>query len=211
MALPSFVVTGNMKEILGDVEGTDLVETAMTRARIRFTDNVASDLFILWEGTLERHEPLVIGYVDTDGNLTLENGDPVRLLANDPGLSFTGLQWQVNIDLPASAIPPLSSAKMRSWWIDAGADGETVNLGTTAPVPGTAVHGVAGMSTSALLALLGDDASDVRTTLDALYGGAGSGGSFTLTDDSTGLFTIDLTTGSTTLTDDGSGLFAIGA
>lgn len=179
MPLPNFVVTGNLKEILGDVAGTELVETAMTRARVRFTNNVASDIFILWNGTLERHEPLVIGFVDTDGNLTLENGSPVRLLANDPGLTFTGLQWQVSIDLPASAIPPLSSAKMRPWWIDAANDGQTINLGTTAPVPGADIHGVAGLTTSGLLTMLANNTSDLRVALDALYTG-GSTGSFNL-------------------------------
>lgn len=180
MALPSFVATGNLKEILGDVASGELVETAMTRARIRFTNNIPSDLFILWNGTLERHEPLIIGYVDDAGNLTLEDGSPVRLLANDPGLTFTNLQWQITVDLPASAIPPLSSARMRSWWIDAAADGATVNLGTTAPVPGADVHGVAGLTTSGLLALIADGTSDLRAALDALYAGGGGTGDFNL-------------------------------
>lgn len=136
MALPSFTVTGNFKEILGDLIGAELAETAATRAVIKFTSNIPNDFFVRFGGVLYPAPEPVVARVADDGSLVLnDDEDPVTLLANDAGLSFTGVQWQVDVDLPNTALPKHLARKMRNWWIDAPSDGGSADLAPTTPVP----------------------------------------------------------------------------
>lgn len=141
MALPNFIVAGSLNEILGDVASDELVETAATRAVLVFESNHPSELPLLWEGGIKRLEQPRFGYIDTEGNLVSEDGSPLRLLARHEEL-VPNLQWKVTPRFPAQGLPPIPNRLMRSWWIDAGYDSETVNIATTAVVAnvnGTAV------------------------------------------------------------------------
>lgn len=133
MALPSFVATGNLKEVLGNVSGDELVESILEQAIIECRSNVPLDALVKWGGTMYRILP-VPARVDVDGNIVTPTGDPLRLVAQDDGLSIRNLQWQIIITIPYQVIPPSPSGQIKSWWIDAGIDGETVDLETTLPV-----------------------------------------------------------------------------
>lgn len=141
MALPSFTLTGNLQEILGDVIGDELAETDLSRAIVQLQCNVPEDALIVWNDVAYVVQP-VNALVDTDGNILNEDGDPLLLLAEDAGLSISDLQWRINISIPASSTPPLPGKRLRPWWIDAGEDGDIIDLSQIAPVPGTSVHPV---------------------------------------------------------------------
>jgi protein involved in polysaccharide export with SLBB domain len=141
MALPSFAVTGNLQEILGDVASSELVESALSRARITFKPNVPEDLFVTYAGSMYRILP-VSAVVDTDGDIVLPDAGPVRLVAQDEDLNIDNLQWQFRVELPSQVIPPLSSGRMRSWWFWAENDGVTVDLTDVAPVVAVDVQNV---------------------------------------------------------------------
>lgn len=131
MALPSFTVTGNVFDLLGNVAGGEIVGNGLggaTLATVTFTPNVPANYFVRWDGDLY-HLNEVVATVNGDGSIT-RNGDPVQLLANDAGLSVEGLQWQV-----------YASNTVR-FWFDAPTDGSTVDLGSVAPVPNLPVGGV---------------------------------------------------------------------
>lgn len=146
MALPNMIVTGNLKDIMGDVIGSEIAESALSQARVQFVANHPPDAFIRWGDTLYRMPTPINARVNTDGDIVFvdEDGDesPVRLLAQDDGLNIRGLQWQVRIDIPEQVLPPVSGGRMRSWWIEAKADGETSDLKTTIPAVATPIYGV---------------------------------------------------------------------
>lgn len=141
MPLPNFTVTGNLKEILGDVLSGELIESALSQARVEFQSNIPLDAFIKWDDTMYRVLP-IMARVDTDGEIVNDEGDPVLLLAQDDGLSVRGLQWHVKVVLPAQVLPPSPFGNMRTWWINAGTDGQTVDLESTLPAVSTAVSSV---------------------------------------------------------------------
>lgn len=143
MALPNFAVTGNLKEVLGDIASNELVETPLDRAEIIFESNIPAEAYVKWGTSLYRIDS-VPAEVDVSGNVIAPGGGAVRLLAQDDGLNIRGLQWRVRVILPATVIPPRSSGQMRSFWFDAGADGDTVNLRSVAPAVAARVYGVGG-------------------------------------------------------------------
>lgn len=134
MALPNMIAAGNLKEVLGDILSNELVETALSRARVLFKSNIATDSLVEWDGSLYRVGD-VTARVDSNGDLVNEDGGPLRLLANDDDLSIHDLQWQVHIELPGTIIPPTAYGKLRAYWFTAGVDGETIDLATVTPVP----------------------------------------------------------------------------
>lgn len=139
MPLPSFALTGNLKEVFGDVSSDELVESTMDRAVIEFTANVPADSYIKWENSIYRQPP-VPARVDSDGYVVNPTGGPVLLLAQDDGLNIRGLQWRVYIALTATAIPSRSSAKMRTFWFNALTDGESIDLKDVLPTIQQEVH-----------------------------------------------------------------------
>lgn len=137
MALPSFAVTGKLKDILGVVVSSELTASAMSAAVIEFDSNVPVDTLISWAGVMHRMPIAPPSRVNTAGDIVGTDGEQVRLLAQDDGLNIRNLQWQVRITIPAQVIPPSPSGLIRSWWINAGADGANVDLETTLPVVST--------------------------------------------------------------------------
>lgn len=137
MALPSFAVTGKLKDILGVVVSSELTASAMSAAVIEFDSNVPVDTLISWAGVMHRMPIAPASRVNTAGDIVGTDGEQVRLLAQDDGLNIRNLQWQVRITIPAQVIPPSPSGLIRSWWINAGADGANVDLETTLPVVST--------------------------------------------------------------------------
>jgi hypothetical protein len=130
---PSFTVTGNLFDLLGNVVGTELAASGFGSgvaggAKVTFTSNVPKNQFVAWDNKLNRVKD-VVAQIASDGHLH-RNGDTVRLLANDAGLSVQGLQWQVTV------------AGMKPFWFDAPADGATVDLKTVTPVPNASIVGI---------------------------------------------------------------------
>lgn len=112
MALPSFTLTGSIDTLEG-VEQAALVST------VRLTPNFPWDSFL---SIAAADELLLIQPLE----ITLVNGAfSVELLADDESLGLgTALQWQVKI----GGLP--------SWWFDAPANGETIDLKATSAVTG---------------------------------------------------------------------------
>lgn len=146
MALPGFTATGNLNQILGDLAGGSLAETAMATAQIRFTSSINPDSFVEWDNRLHRILP-VDAVADSNGDIQLANpsggvqldddGDPVAvvLLANDDGLNVSDIRWTVLINVHAPT-PSVAGDVMRSWEIGARSDGETVDIKDDMPPPG---------------------------------------------------------------------------
>jgi hypothetical protein len=133
MTLPSFTLTGNVFDILGNTAASALVENgfgsgAANPPTVTFTSNVPGNQFVTWAGHLERVAP-VTATINSAGQI-LRNGSPVLLLANDSGLNISGLQWTVNI------------GQMVSFTFTAPANGATVDLNSVVPVPGVGVVGI---------------------------------------------------------------------
>jgi lysophospholipase L1-like esterase len=154
MPLPSFTVTGDLSSILGGASDLDVTGMGGT---VTFTPNVPEDAFVTWAGELYRVRVASSGFIDDIS---------YQLLANDPGLSITGLQWRVDISPDTFA----GNGSMRSFVFDAPADGETVDLATVAPAVHVPASGVAGLTESQLLSLIADSGSDVHDALNAIAG-----------------------------------------
>lgn len=117
MALPSFTVVGNLFDILGNVDGSEISPNPLgagKRQKITFTPNVPINQLVVFDDASYRVKP-VEAEVMSDGSIK-RNGEDVLLLANDDGLSVEGLQWRVDV------------AGMKTFWFDAPEDGETVDL-----------------------------------------------------------------------------------
>src|SRR5690349_3722182 len=98
MPLPSFTITGNVFDILGNVAGGELVENAFGAGQsvtVLFTPNLKANRFVTFNGKMERVKA-VQATINSDGEIR-RNGDAVLLAAEDPGWNFTGLQWFVDI------------------------------------------------------------------------------------------------------------------
>jgi len=130
MALPSFGIDGDLYRVLGRNSNNALVKHPLP-ARVYFTSNLApgypikADDSLVW---IERCEAVVA----EDGTLVNAlDGQPVRLLANDPSLGLERpLQWTIEIHVP---IVGRSTPHRVSWTFEAPADGETLDLETAAP------------------------------------------------------------------------------
>jgi len=140
MALPSFIATGSLYEILGKVASSELVQDAASRAVISLTSNHNTDFPLIWEGTINWLKQPVMAMVNVSGEIVNEEGEPLRLLARHEDL-IPNLQWRISIELPQKALPPTPGGRLRSWTFDAGEDGETVPLDTAAPI--ASVRGIA--------------------------------------------------------------------
>lgn len=153
MPLPSFTIDPDLT--VNDVDGTvatgELVETPLAGTTFTFTCNVDRKQFVTFGDSMDRIRP-VVATVDEDGAL-LKDGAPVRLLANDPGLSHSGVQWNVLATLP-------DGKRMAAWPFDAPDDGDVLDLTTTMAVasqPGQFVtRGPAGPPVDDV-ALVGDE------------------------------------------------------
>lgn len=132
MPLPSFAITGNMKDVLGNIGASVLDEEAISRAILEFASNVPRDIFVTYGATMKKID-IVYGAIDDNGNIVTPNGDTVLLLANDDGLSFKNVKWRVTITIPPNIIPPLPRQVMRSWEITAGLNGTSINLASYVP------------------------------------------------------------------------------
>lgn len=140
MALPSFTVVGNLFEILGDVSESELVESPPTTLRLTFTPNISSvSTPVTYDGNLYKIG-IVYGGIEDDGTIVhssivngvnVTDGDPIQLLAQDAGLNVTGLMWKVSLEAPIA--DKTGWTLLMSWWIDAYADGATVDLSQVAP------------------------------------------------------------------------------
>lgn len=163
VALPSFTVTGNVFDLLGNIAGGEIVGNGLggaVPATVTFTSNVPSDAFVRWDGELYRVAE-VVATVNGSGEI-LRNGDPVQLLANDAGLSVENLQWEVH------------AGSTRRFWFDAPADGDTLDVGAVAPVPAVSLVGLASLPVSGLTDATTfmkgfltdvDDAAEARTLI----------------------------------------------
>lgn len=156
MPLPSFTVTGNLFNILGDVAESELTAPSLAGS-ITFTPNVSSGEFVEWEGDLYRVAP-VTGRISGSG--VTRNGLPLELLANDAGLSVTGLQWHVEISVKSDPGTGITHA-MKDFWFNAPTDGAALDLSAVAPVPNAPV------SPAPILAVA-DDIADATATGKAL-------------------------------------------
>jgi hypothetical protein len=165
MTLPSFAVTGGegLFDLLGNVASSEIVGnglcagTAPAPAQVTFTSNVPVNEFVTFADALYRVDP-VVATVGSDGSLT-RNGEPVRLLANDGGLSVTGLQWQATI------------GNMKPFWFDAPTDGGTVDLASVAPVPNVPIAGIdVAAQIAAAIATLPTGEAEYYTNLAAFPG-----------------------------------------
>ncbi|MEV5360569.1 hypothetical protein AB0K45_09520 [Micrococcus luteus] len=177
MPLPNFTVSGNLRDILDVPAGGELVDEAWTDAYVIFAPNI-KDGVLVYGGDLYNRPRSVKATVNDDGDIEI-GGQPVELLANDPGLNVTGIQWRCDIKTSASNI-------VGSFWFDAPADGGTVDLAAVAHVPSTSVQQVAGLTATALLALLADEDSAVHDAVAAIAGGGGGGGGSSAWADITG-------------------------
>lgn len=133
MPLPSFTFTGNVFDVFGNVAANELVENGFgaggrAPATVTFTPNVPQNQFVTWSGHAERLKP-VVATIGSDGHIK-RNGDTVRLTANDPGLSVTGLQYRVDVE------------GMKPFTFDAPSDGGTVDFATVVPVAYVAAVGL---------------------------------------------------------------------
>lgn len=134
MPLPSFVATGTLNEVLGEVASNELVQDAASRAIISVTSNWPSDFPLVWDGEINWLQQPVFARVNNSGEIVNEDGGPLRLLARHDDL-VTNLQWSFAIDLPPAALPPKPGGRLRKWTIDAVDDGQTLNLATAIPMP----------------------------------------------------------------------------
>jgi hypothetical protein len=122
MTLPAFTVTGNLSQLLGitDVELPSGVQ-------VTFTCNNPTTVPITYDGALYQVLPLPATF-DVNGDLMdPSTGNPVELLANDPGLNVSGLQWNISV-VGRGGVQLLAP-----WWFNALTNGETLELAAVAP------------------------------------------------------------------------------
>lgn len=138
MPLPSFTVVGNLFEITGEIFSSELLESAPTTLRFTFTPNLSSlTTPITYGGNLYK-VGIVYGGVEDDGTIVqasmvngqvVTSGDPIQLLAENGDLNVSGLMWRVALETPLGT----RWQELAGWWIDAYADGATVDLSAVPP------------------------------------------------------------------------------
>ena len=192
MALPSFTITGNLFDITGDIVASELYEFPPTTLRFVFTPNLANiNDVVEYNGNLYRIRPVYAG-IEDDGTIVhasmvngqvVTNGDSVKLLAEDAGLSVSGLMWRAALEAPTNS--GTLWREVTSWWFYAAADGVTVDLPTVDP------------------AVLGDG--------PRLVTGSFSGGDVTFVNqDGSELLPITIPAGTLVFTDNGDGTWSVG-
>lgn len=166
MPLPCFELTGNLNEILPTNTGGELDVGPLTSVALVLTSNVKPEEFITWDGELYRVSSVHIT-VNADGTIS-DVSDPVFLLANDPDLNFSGLQWKVSVRTR------FNDVAITEWWFNAPNDGEIVDLASVVPVPGAPVTGFNEVPVSGLsgatnfmknMLVAADDAAEARSIL----------------------------------------------
>jgi hypothetical protein len=167
VALPSFTVTGGVFHLLGDVVVAGLVD-AFYDTTVVFTHNIPGQTMVVWEGAIYEIKP-VRAKVLSDGSLKIgPTNAPVKLLANDPGLSVTGIQWTAHIPIGERTVECVFNAP---------SDNASVDLANVLPSATPVIaQGVPALTELTLEALLNDDTSDLRVLMDGLFGGGGGGG-----------------------------------
>lgn len=131
MDLPSFTIdpTTTFSELLGDVVDSELEAEVMANAAVIFTPNIGVGDFVVWEHQFYRVRP-VVAYINGAGGIEREyesgGRGPVLLLANNPDLNVTNIQWTVTVKIGKTVL--------RVWTFTAPADGVIFDLATVAPV-----------------------------------------------------------------------------
>ncbi|MEH3135341.1 MAG: hypothetical protein PGN30_10115 [Mycolicibacterium neoaurum] len=127
--LPVFSVPWNLYDIPGSVVSGKLIRRALEHARVVFTSNLGDVPLITFGG--DSHVPPVEVYatVNKAGALVDRDGFTVKLLANDPGLSVSGVQWRGAVLLPVPG--PLTRIMFGPF--DAPVDGGVVPLSSITP------------------------------------------------------------------------------
>ncbi len=133
MAIPKFTLTAGA----GFASRIGVDRAALAGARLTLKSNVKDGQLVVIDDGLERVEDVTVT-LDDDGKI---NGDlGVELLADDASLDLDSpLKWQVTV---SGARSQGFSRSLRSWWIDAGLDGATVDLSTAVPAVGTTATGL---------------------------------------------------------------------
>lgn len=128
--LPAFAVTWNLFDIPGGVTNGKLTKQALAKARVLLLSNLGAVGLVTFND--DSHTPPTIVYagVNEGGELVDRDGAaPVKLLANDPGLSVSGIQWKASVVVPVPG--PMHTITIGPW--NAPAAGTTLNLATVAP------------------------------------------------------------------------------
>lgn len=124
MALPSFVVAGQLFDITGTVLSGELYSAPLSRGRVVCTSNLDPDTFIAFEGALYRPPTKVYADVNEDAEIVDKDGFELRLLANDEDLSLAGIQWTISVLLPI----PGRIQRIELGPFTAPQDGDTLSL-----------------------------------------------------------------------------------
>ena len=127
--LPSYAVSWNVFDIPGTVQAGELTRLALAKARAIFTSNLEPTSFLTFGGDSHRPPHIVYASVNNAGALVDKDGATLKLLANDPGLSVTGIQWRATIVLPVPG--PLQQLEIGPW--DAPEDGDVLLLSSVVP------------------------------------------------------------------------------
>lgn len=127
--LPSFTVVWNVFDIPGSVMAGELTRQALAKARILFTSNLNQASLVTFGGDSHRPPHQVYATVNDAGALVDKDGSTVKLLANDPGLSVSGIQWAATVVLPVPG--PLQVITIGPF--EAPVDGATKNLSSIVP------------------------------------------------------------------------------
>lgn len=137
---PAFTIdtSTHLYDIVGATVAGDLTGEALALTRVVFMSNIPIGTVLTYQGNLLRSPAPVYATVSQAGAILQDNGLPVALLANDPGLNVTGIQWTVSILVPT----PGSTQPLNPWTFDAPVAGTVQNLSTTIPVPSLPVSGV---------------------------------------------------------------------
>lgn len=128
--LPAFAVTWNLFDIPGGVIAGKLTKQALAKSRILFTSNLDGVGLVTFAGDSHTPPTIVFAGVNEAGELIDRDGAPVKLLANDPGLSVSGIQWTASVVVPIPG--PLRTITIGPF--DAPLDGAVKNLSTVVPV-----------------------------------------------------------------------------
>lgn len=115
--LPSFVVSGELMQTLGAGDGGEIATQGWFQAVVLFVPVLPKGV-LKWDGEVFSRPPEVRATVASDGTMT-----PVRLLANDPGLSVDNVRWTVEISVRGNVI--------ESWTFTAPGDNEGLTLAET--------------------------------------------------------------------------------
>lgn len=122
--LPSFQVDLDLYDIPGGVTGGKLTKQALAKSRVWFTSNLRRTQLVTFDNEAYTPPTLVYAGVNDDAELVDRDGEPVKLLANDPGLSVTGIQWMASVAIPIPG--PLHPITIGPFY--APGNGTTVNL-----------------------------------------------------------------------------------